>query len=237
MRKTVLMSATLLGLAAAPAFAQSGGTSGQYPASPGAASQMPQPSNSLPAGGGNTAASAPSGDAGTAPMTPGMHRRHTAAMHGHRGRVAHRAAGADPMAEPAGGAAPADQYSGVPPTSAYQGGAGSPRSAAAANTSATNTRSLIAPRLPSPNAAGNSPRDYLAAAQRAIAANQTGAAQEALERAETRILTRSTDPAAANQPDDNSMIQAIASARRALANRNNAGARSAISAVLDRPGT
>lgn len=137
----------------------------------------------------------------------------------------------DPQ-NPTGGVAPADQYPGVPPTSAYQGGAGSPRSNAASNVDPANTQSVIAPRLPSPDTAGNSPQDFLAAARRALDRRQTGAAQEALERAETRVLTRSTDASAANQPDDSRIVQAIAAARRALATRNIPAARAAIDAVL-----
>ena len=102
----------------------------------------------------------------------------------------------------AAGPAPADQYNGVPPTSAYRGGAGSPFSNRASNITGNDTRSVIAPRLPNPDTTGDSPRDFLVAAQRALAAHQTGAAQEALERAQTRILTRSTDPSMANAPDN-----------------------------------
>lgn len=137
----------------------------------------------------------------------------------------------DPQ-NPGAGRAPADQYTGVPPTSAYQGGAGSPRSNAASNITGADTRSLIAPRLPDPDATGNTPQDYLAAARRALQRNQTGAAQEALERAETRILTRSTDPSMANTPDDSRIARAVAEARRALSNRNAAAAQAAIDAVL-----
>jgi hypothetical protein len=118
---------------------------------------------------------------------------------------------------PGGGRAPADQYSGVPPTSAYQGGAGSPFSNRAANISGGDTRSLIAPRLPDPGSRDDNARAYLAAAQRALSRKQTGAAQEALERAQTRIMTRSTDPSMATVPDDSGIAQAITAARQALA--------------------
>ena len=122
---------------------------------------------------------------------------------------------------------------GVPPTSAYQGGAGSPFSSRATHIDRADTRSVIAPRLPNPDASGNSPQAYLAAAQRALARNQTGAAQEALERAETRILTRSTDPSMANVPDTSGIAQAITDARRALANGDNNRARSIIGQFLN----
>ncbi|MBV8914424.1 MAG: hypothetical protein JOZ05_15460, partial [Acetobacteraceae bacterium] len=137
---------------------------------------------------------------------------------------------------PGGGRAPADQFNGVPPTSAYQGGTGSPFSNRAANITGQDTRSVIAPRLPSPDANGDSPQAYLAAADRALARGQTGAAQEALERAQSRVLTRSTDPSLANTPDDSGLARAISDARLALAGRDPGRARSIIGQVLNRGG-
>ncbi len=128
-------------------------------------------------------------------------------------------------------ATPAED-SAAPPTSAYRGGAGSPLSTQASNTTSANTRSEIAPRLPDPNAASNSPQAYLAAAQRALNKGQTGAAQEALERAETRVLSRSTEPSLAGQPDDAMLVRHISDARRALAGRNVNGAKSAIAMAM-----
>lgn len=114
----------------------------------------------------------------------------------------------------------------------YRGGTGSPSSSNAANTSAANTRSQIAPRLPDPEAETNTPEAYLMAARRALSRGQTGAAQEALERAETRALTRSTEPSMAGSPDSKPLVQQISTARQALANRNMPGAQSAISDAL-----
>ncbi len=130
------------------------------------------------------------------------------------------------------GPAPADRYDGTPPASAYQGGAGSPFSNNASNLDGATTRSEIAPRLPSPDAGGDTARDFLAAADRALMRRQTGAAQEALERAETRILTRSTDPALAGRPDDGIMARGISDARQALARRDIARARAIIEHML-----
>lgn len=118
------------------------------------------------------------------------------------------------------------------PNRDYRGGAGSPASAKAANTNAANTRSQIAPRLPDPDAESNSPEAYLIAARRALSRGQTGAAQEALERAETRALTRSTEPSLADAPDSKPLVQQISTARQALANRDMPGAQSAISDAL-----
>ena len=124
----------------------------------------------------------------------------------------------------------------APPTDAYRGGAGSPRSNHASNIAASDTRSEIAPRLPAPAPASNTPEAYLAAAQSALASGKTGAAQEALERAETRLLSRSTDPSAAASPADMPMVQQIGQARQALATRDIAGARSAIRAAMGSAG-
>ena len=120
----------------------------------------------------------------------------------------------------------------APATGDYRGGAGSPLSQSASNTTAANTRSEIAPRLPDPAAGGNTPEAYMAAAQRALAAGRTGAAQEALERAETRLLTRSTEPGLAGSPAETPMIRQISDARRALADRDTAGARQALGMAM-----
>ena len=150
-----------------------------------------------------------------------------------RGQARHAVGHAKPkkMARAAAPAAVAEGSDG-PRDGEYRGGAGSPLSTTAANTTAGNTRSEIAPRLPDPNAAGSTPEAYLVAARRALAAGKTGMAQEALERAETRVLSRSTDPAMADRPAGIPMVQSIGEARRALATKNTAGAQSAITAAL-----
>jgi len=204
MRQFLFASAALLAAGAASAYAQVGTS-----ATPGPSSETVQP----PGG---------SAEIGAPPRTGRRAGRRAAAT----------AAPVDPE-NPGGGRAPADQYTGVPPTSAYQGGAGSPFSSRATHIDRADTRSVIAPRLPNPDASGNSPQAYMAAAQRALARNQTGAAQEALERAETRILTRSTDPSMANVPDTSGIAQAITDARRALANGDSNRARSIIGQFLN----
>jgi hypothetical protein len=252
MRKTLLMSAALFAVGVASAYAQT--SSGQTPPTPGASSQSVQPPGSLPPGASTLApgnrgirpvGAAPSGQDAMPPgagapeagMPHENMRSHRAAHPRHynrRGQAA-RDAYMDPE-NPGGGRAPADQYPGVPPTSAYQGGVGSPLSNRASNITGADTHSEIAPRLPNPDANGNSPQAYLAAADRALARGQTGAAQEALERAQTRILTRSTDPSMANMPDDSGMARAISDARMALANRDPGRARSIIGQILNRGG-
>ena len=129
---------------------------------------------------------------------------------------------------------PADDGT-APPTSAYRGGASVPLSEKASNLGGATTRSEIAPRLPSPDASSNTPEALLRAAQRSLSQNRTGAAQQALEMAETRILSRTIDPTALGTPDPAAMVQHIGEARRALGAGNRAGAQAAIAAALQAP--
>lgn len=122
---------------------------------------------------------------------------------------------------------------GDPSATAYQGGVGSPFSDRASNINGADTNSQIAPRLPNPEATGDDTRSLLMAADRALAHHQTGAAQEALERAETRVLTRSTGPALASRPDTQLTVQGIADARQALGNRDSARARAVLEHILN----
>ena len=117
----------------------------------------------------------------------------------------------------------------APPTSHYRGGAGSPYS-----TRATDLKPghVIGSRLPAPDASSDDPRALLTAAQRDLDRHQTGAAQHALEMAETRILTRTTPPDMAAQPDPASMVHNISQARQALGSRDINGAKQAIAAAL-----
>ena len=63
-------------------------------------------------------------------------------------------------------------------------------------------------------------------------ARQTGAAQEALERAETAMLQRSVPAGQASVPDDSPGVRAIRAARDALAKKDYAGAQKAIDAAM-----
>jgi hypothetical protein len=238
MRKTLLMSAALLALAYGPVLAQNSMSSTQSPPAPNSGQGTPQPSNSLPDTAGTATRNLPGSDVGTMatsrprarPMASATDGSDTMGGHPMRGRMRHhRMLGGD--AGMSGDAGPD-----APPSSVYRGGAGSPRSNRASNIAASDTRSEIAPRLPDPASASNAPEAYLAAAQRALASGKTGAAQEALERAETRLLSRSTDPSAAASPADMPMVQQIGQARQALATRDIAGARSAIRAALGNAG-
>lgn len=243
MHKTLLMSAALLGLASGPVLAQNTTSTTMSPPAPNAGNSVPQPTNSLPTGGSTTTRMTPGDNVGTTSVGPsgampmsgsqgdmgmtGMHpmrgQMHHGAMMGRHGRMAHgRTMPEDASAE---GTEMGRGHE-------YRGGVGSPSSSRASNIDKGDTRSDIAPRLPDPSAASSTPEGYLAAAQHALASGKTGAAQEALERAETRVLSRSTDTSMAASPADMPMVQQIGAARRALASRDMAGAKAAINAAL-----
>jgi len=113
-------------------------------------------------------------------------------------------------------------------------GASGPASTQASNIDRADTRSVIAPHFPEPKVGeGASPDKLLRAAESALAAHHTGTAQQALEMAETRLLDRSTPVNAANRPDQNSAIEQITDARRALASGNTAAVRSSIQMALN----
>ncbi len=105
--------------------------------------------------------------------------------------------------------------------------------APASNIDRADTRSDIAPSLPAPPVAPNAgPRQYLQAAQTALTAHRTGEAQEALERAESRLLDRSTvTPGVDNAP----MVKQIGDARDALGHGDIAGASRIVDAALATP--
>jgi hypothetical protein len=118
---------------------------------------------------------------------------------------------------------------------AHQPGTGmsGPASSKASNIGSADTRSTIAPHLPAPAAGdGAGPEVYLRDAAASLDKHQTGAAQQALEMAETRILTRSTPVSTAGQPAQDPMIQNISDARKALGTNDIAGAKAAIQAAL-----
>ena len=93
----------------------------------------------------------------------------------------------------------------------------------------TAGRSVVATPLHAPPVPPGSPSlAYLQAARSALARGQTGEAQEALERAETRLLDRPVDPAAADRPDTQRAVLDIGVARQALAGRDRFAASRAI---------
>jgi hypothetical protein len=105
--------------------------------------------------------------------------------------------------------------------------------APANNITATDTRSTIAPALQAPPVAAESPPIvFLEAARTALNGGRTGETQEALERAEARLLSRAVDPADAATPDTQREVNDIGAARRALAVRDRSGAARAINDAI-----
>jgi len=93
----------------------------------------------------------------------------------------------------------------------------------ASNIDASDTRSVIAPNLPSPQLGPNaSPADYLRAAQSALQAGRTGEAQQSLEMAQTRLLDRSVPMGQTNNPSDNPAVTQVSQALKALASGHRA---------------
>lgn len=106
-----------------------------------------------------------------------------------------------------GGSAVAQSFSGTAP--------GNPRSTAASNITQADTHSTMAPALPT---AGYdlTYAQFLQTAQKAVNAGQTGLAQQSLEQAETRLLTRSVPAGQGSVPDNGPRIAALRNARIAL---------------------
>jgi hypothetical protein len=94
-------------------------------------------------------------------------------------------------------------------------GLSEPASSQASNIDHADSRSTIAPRLPDPGEAA-SPDQYLRDAERALGQHKTGLAQEALERAQTRLLDRSVDAGQTGTPDADPRVQTVEQARQAL---------------------
>ena len=224
MRKSLLMSAAALGLAL-PAMAQNTSNS-QTPPSPNAGVSAPVSPNNLPPG-ASTATGTASQAGGQGDMTGMQPMRHPRSAGMAHNRTARHGQGQNTAAMSDTGARPGHEP-GV--------GNSEPMSDRASNIDRGDTRSDIAPRLPNPDASANTPEAYLAAADRALARHQTGAAQEALERAETRLLDRSVPQGQGNTPDQDPRIQQVNSALQALGNRNYVGARQSIQQAMNMGG-
>jgi hypothetical protein len=99
----------------------------------------------------------------------------------------------------------------------------------ASNIAPADTRSTVAPVLPVPAVALSAlPITFLQAARQALAGGRTGEAQEALERAETRLLASVAQPGMAATP----ALADTRAARQALAVRDRAGAGREIDAAI-----
>lgn len=213
MRNLLLASTFLLGLGAIlPASAQNAAVR-SVPNGQNSGMAMPDP--------GTTYGSVPNGqNSGTVNPTPDSGYRST--PNGQNSGMAM------PMGAP-------NTSSGARPGNVIGTGMSEPTSDRASNITGADARSTIAPRLPVPSTAADaSPQQLLAAAQQALRQHRTGAAQEALERAETRMLDRSS-MADGVMPSDNPMVKQVADARMALGRRDMAGANQAISQALGTP--
>lgn len=100
-----------------------------------------------------------------------------------------------------------------------------PSSVMASNILAADTHSDIAPSLPATGLNFDaSPGQFLRNARTDLVANQTGAAQQALEMAETRMLDRSVLADKVGAPDHQAVIEHVSSALRDLGAGNTSDA-------------
>ena len=110
-----------------------------------------------------------------------------------------------------------DPQTGARPGNEIGTGSSLPLSDKSSNITPGDTRSTIAPNLPSPPVGENAPiRDYLMAARAALFAGRTGEAQQALEMAETRALDRSVPLFQTNVASQDPVVEDIKRALHAL---------------------
>jgi hypothetical protein len=108
-----------------------------------------------------------------------------------------------------------------------------PRSPNASNITSSDTRSTIAPTPPEPAVGPDaSVQQLLMASNQAISAGQTGTADEALEQAETQILTRTVPQTQTNYSSADPVVAQIQQARMALGSNDKAQASQVINQVL-----
>jgi hypothetical protein len=111
----------------------------------------------------------------------------------------------------------ADAATGARPGNEIGTGSSLPQSNNSSNIGPQDTKSTIAPNLPSPNVGeGASPRRYLEAARTALLVGRTGEAQQALEMAETRALDRSVPLFQTGVPSKSPLVSEIQQALDAL---------------------
>jgi hypothetical protein len=127
----------------------------------------------------------------------------------------------------------ADPVTGARPGNDVGTGMSMPMGTRASNIDAGDTRSMIAPNLPSASLGPDAgPADYLRAAQASLQAGRTGEAQQSLEMAQTRLLDRSVPMGQTNNPSDNPAVTQISQALRALAARDRAQAMQLIQSAI-----
>ena len=119
------------------------------------------------------------------------------------------------------------------PTAAMPPGPAVPLSVAAGAAAAAPARSA---RLPDAGVSEDAkPSAFVEFARAAITAGHTGEAMEAMERAESRILSRSVRPSQANDPSNQELVKQMAQARAALAAGDRAAALAGLATVLQNP--
>ena len=108
-----------------------------------------------------------------------------------------------------------------------------PRSPNASNITPNDTTSTIAPTPPEP-AVGpvSNVQELLSAAAQSLAGGQTGTADEALEQAETKILTRAVPQTQTDYASQDPMVSQIQQARTALGSNDRSGALQIINQML-----
>lgn len=107
----------------------------------------------------------------------------------------------------------------------------------ASNIDPNDTRSAIAPNLPSPPLGPDaSATDYLRAAEYSLRAGRTGEAQQALEMAQTRLLDRSVPQGQTEDPSASPAVTQIDQALHALAAGQRGQAMQLIDAALPQVG-
>jgi hypothetical protein len=131
------------------------------------------------------------------------------------------------------GSAAAQPVDGARPGNVIGTGMSLPRSDNASNLDSQTTRSELAPALPVPSATDDI-QSLLLDARHALQTGQTGEAQEALERAETRALDRSVPQGEERVVAEDPLTEATGQARAALAAGDVAGAIRVIDAALAR---
>jgi hypothetical protein len=230
MRKSLLMMSAAALCLALPAMAQDNSSSMKSPPAPNSGQSMPQPTNSMPAGGATATSNMPAGNVGTMPMAPpaGMG---TAAQGNEQGDMT----GMQPMRRPHRHMAHRKPMNREAGDISHQTGSGpgEPESRSPSNIDRADTRGELAAALPMPAVRGDSPNAYLAAADRALARHQGGEAQEALERAETRMLDRSVPAGQGNMPERDPRLTQVHDARMALANHDWNSARQSIQQAMN----
>jgi hypothetical protein len=235
MRFLALSCSALVVLAAMPVMAQSYPPPTQLP--PPAGYATPAPTTAYPAPPGYAAPAptaaypAPPGYAAPPPAypTPPTYAAPPPPIYG----------GQAPAYAPAPSYTPPPTYSAGPPAArpGHSPGEGIsyPLSNSASNIAPGDTRSTIAPTLPTPALGpGAGPVQYLQAARASLAAGRTGEAQQSLEMAQTRLLDRSVPYNAVNTPSANPAVAQISEALRALGAGDRMRAMQIIDATIPR---